>query len=461
MSNALQKAEGGKLPEVLTTTPQPMRFSPPPPLRSELRGTMWIGVAIVMLFFVIGGGWAATAPLSGAAIAGGMVSPESSRQTVQHLEGGIIREFRVREGDHVNANDVLLVLQSVSAQSEVGQLTARLRALAAQEARLEAERTGQKAIRFAHPSLRDQNDPEVRAAIERQLHQFETRKANDDTRVSILQQQIAQLQEQIAGADRQLQGVRRQRALIREELASVEELFRKGYEKKPRLLELKRTEAGLTGNEGELLSRAARAREAIGESRLEITNIRVERLAEVDKELTEVQTTRIEIEQQIENSLDKLTRTTLVAPVSGVVLNLRFKTPGGVIRPGEPVLDIVPEKDDLIIDARVSPRDIDDVHAGLDAYVIFPSYSQRTLHRIAGQVKHVSADSFEDERTGERYYQAKIKVDRDDLKREAPEIVLQAGLPAEVFITTTERTLLDYLVEPLSPIIERSFRETY
>jgi HlyD family secretion protein len=432
---------------------------PTPSLRSELRGPARLGVVILAAFFVVGGGWAATAPISGAAIASGVVSPDGSRQRIQHLEGGIIREIRVRDGDRVQTGDVLMVLADVSRQSEVGQLATRLQALAATEARLQAERRSAPQIAFDHPALADRTDPEVRKVTEQQVNQFVTRKANDASQEAILTQRIAQLKQQIVGAEKQLASVRRQGWLISEELVVVKEMYEKGYEKKSRLLSLQRTEADLQGQEGELLSRIARAEEQIGETNLQIINIGIKRKEDIDQQLAETQGRRIETEQQIKDSLDKLARTSIVAPVSGTVLDLRFKTTGGVVRPGEEVLDIIPNDDKLIIDARISPNDADDVHAGQHAYVIFPSFPQRNLRRIDAQVRTVSADAFEDERTGERYFTAKIEVDRQQLHKLDPPVQLTPGMPADAFIATVDRTLLEYLIQPLLFTVEHSFRE--
>lgn len=236
-------------------------------------------------------------------------------------------------------------------------------------------------------------------------------------------------------------------------------MYEKGYERKSRLLALQRAEAELTGQEGELLSQIARAEEQIGETKLQIINITVKRKEDIDQQLSETQARRAEVEQQIRQSLDRLSRTTLVAPVSGTVLDLRFKTAGGVIRPGEEVLSIVPSDEKLVIDARVSPQDVDDVHAGQHAYVIFPSFPQRSLHRIDARVRTVSADALQEEHTGKSYYRAEVEIDREQLKQLDPQIELMPGMPAEAFIATTERTVLEYLIQPFLLVIERSFRE--
>jgi HlyD family type I secretion membrane fusion protein len=222
---------------------------------------------------------------------------------------------------------------------------------------------------------------------------------------------------------------------------------------------LKRSEAELLGTEGDLLAQIAGAREAIGEAKLKIANLKIERLEQVDQELSETQANRVEVEKQIQESLDRLSRTAIVAPTDGTVMDLRFKTPGGVIRAGDPVLDIVPDHDELVIEARVAPQDIDTVHAGQSAYVMFPSFPQRSLHRIAGDVTQVSPDAFHDEKTGQSYFSARVKVDPAVLATEAPEIRLSPGLPAEVYIRTVERTLLEYLAQPILQVAERTFRE--
>ena len=433
--------------------------APPPPLMAEVRGSLALGLSALVLFFVVGGVWAATAPLSGAAIAPGIVSPERSRQTVQHLEGGIIRDLTVREGEIVAAGDLLVVLEDVRAQSEVGALTSRLRVLVATEARLRAERAGAESIAFDHASLVDRDDPDVRAAIEAEINQFHTRRENALSRTAILRQRTSQLDKQIEGLERQLIGVKQQFLLITEEVKIVEGLYEKGLARMPRLLALQRTLAQLMGSEGGLVASIVRAREAIGETELRIVNLTIERQEEIDQQLAGVRGERAALDEQIRASLDRLRRTEIRAPVAGTVLGLRYKTTGGVIGPGEAILDLVPLDGDLVIEARVSTTDIDNVRAGQNAYIVFPSFAQRSLKRISGTVERLSPDALEDDRTGERYYTARVTVDRQRLHDIAPEIELSPGMPAEVFIETGERTMLEYLLQPFLQSVERAFRE--
>ncbi len=274
-----------------------------------------------------------------------------------------------------------------------------------------------------------------------------------------MRQRTVQLEKQIEGFVRQLQSIKRQFALIGEEVADVNELLQKGLARKQRLLALQRTEAQLEGSEGELVARIARTKEAIGETKLQIVNMQIGRREEIDQRLAQVRGERAALEEQIRASLDRLRRTEIRAPVAGTVLSLRYKTTGGVIRPGDPILDLVPLEGELVIEARVSTNDIDNVRSGQSAYIVFSSFAQRNLKRISGRVDRVSPDTLEDDRSGERYYAVRVTVDRLRLHEIAPEIELAPGMPAEVFIETGERTMLEYLMQPFLQSVERAFRE--
>lgn len=417
------------------------------------------GLAIVVAFFGIGGLWATFAPLSSAAIAPGVVSPKSSRQTVQHLEGGIIKEIKVKEGDSVTAGQTLFVLDDTSARTDVTMLQSRSWNFGALESRLIAERDQKNDIAFAPELMRNLTNPEVRGIIDAQVNQFETRRKNDESHRSILRQQIAQYNEQIEGLEEQLASAVSQSKLIDEETEGVQELVDKGLERKPRLLALQRNQAELLGQQGDLKARIAQAREAIGGAELEVMKIDIDRRENVEAQLADTQASKAEIDQQLRERMDRLSRTAIVAPVAGKVLDMRFKTPGGVVKPGEAVADIVPTDDTLVIDARVSIKDIDVVRAGLKAAVVFPAYRQRTLPRLEAKVTSVSADTLTDERTGERYYTARVEVDRDKIHKIAPIIELQPGMASEVFIATGDRTMLAYLFGPFLDTLRRSFRE--
>jgi HlyD family type I secretion membrane fusion protein len=431
----------------------------PRSLKRELRSASRVALILTLIFFAVGGIWAGTAELAGAVIAAGVVNPQGSRKTIQHLEGGIIHAFEVREGDRVDAGQPLVVLEDVTARAEHEALRGRRILLAARNARLKAEREGAKRIVFDHPALAELDDPRVRDAIEKETNRFITREQYDSFRRGILGQRAAQLEAQIAGVKRQLEGVHEQQRLILRETKIVAEMVDKGYERLPRLLALQRSQAERTAVEGELNAQIARAREAMSEISLQIAGIDGQRLDEVDGELVKTQEQMNEIDEVIRKTTDRLARTVVTSPVSGIVHDMRFKTAGGVIRPGEPIMDVVPTGDEFIIEASISPRDVDDVHAGQEAYITFPSYPQRTIVRVPAKVRQVSPDALNDKQADKRFYAAKIELDPAKLRELAPMIELTPGLPADVFIATTERTVLEYLMQPLQQIVERGMRE--
>ena len=429
-------------------------------LHSELRASCLFGIAVIGIF--LGGGtlWAVRAPLSGAVIANGVIGFESERQTIQHLEGGIIKEIRVTEGDIVTAGSTLLVLDDTTARARTEELRNRIRTLAAEEARLLAERARNAQIDFNHALLHPADDPEVALVTAQQTSLFEARARNFGTRRNILKKRIGQIKKQIEGLAIQLRGVRTQLRLVREEAEGVAELVKKGYERKPRLLALLRAEADVGATEGELITSIARGEEAISETEIRITNLETDLLEKVDTRLTQVTAERVSAEKFYRETTDRLSRTIVVSPIDGVVLDVRFKTVGGVIRAGEPILDIVPTGDDeLIINARIRPTDIDEVATGSSATVMFSAFQQRYLKRIKGEVVQVSADAFRDEATRERFYLVDVKIDRAHLEAVAPELELTAGMPADVFITTKRRTVAEYLIQPVVRSFERAFRE--
>jgi HlyD family type I secretion membrane fusion protein len=324
---------------------------------------------------------------------------------------------------------------------------------------LVAARAGAGAVVFDDPALAERTNPEIADAIERETGQFEARRSNDLLRAGILGQRIEQSKRQIDAFERQLLGMRQQQSLLREELSVVVEMYKKGYERKPRMLALQRAEADSVAREGALMANIAQAEAAIAEVQLEIANLKAERMEELDATLAEVVTKRRQAEELIRKSADQVQRSAVRAPVSGIVFNSHFKTPGGVIRPGEPILEIVPLDEELIVDARLSTRDIDEVHKGQPAHIIFPTFPQRHIQRIRATVTSISADAFMDDQARETFYTVKVKIDRDHLHAAAPNAVLEPGMPAEVFIATGDRTVLDYLVQPLKLAIERSMKE--
>ena len=429
-------------------------------LDTMIRRPVQLGLIVIVAFFVGFGGWATLAPLSSAAIAPGVLNPDGSRRTVQHLEGGIIRDILVRDGDYVEAGQMLVTLEGTSASAMVGMLRNQYFNLAALHARLVAEQRERVSIAFPD-WLREiaQTSATVAEALTQQTELFRNRREAQEGRVGTLNQRIAQLNEEIRGLQAQINSQTTQLDLIAQEIEDVSFLLERGLERRSRLLSLERAQADLEGTRAENRAAIARARQAIGEAELQIITQQRTFQDEVAGQLSQVQGELAALEERLRASQDVLTRTQITAPVSGRVVQLRFRTAGGVIQPGEPILDIVPTEEDLIIDARVSPTDIDVVHEGLEAQVHLLAFAQRNLPRISGLVRTVSADAITDQNTGQSHFTVQVEVPRDELDKLGADIELAPGMPAEVLIITGERTLLNYFLTPITDTFRRGFRE--
>jgi HlyD family secretion protein len=436
----------------------PPLASPVIPDRPAARAPILAGLAIVALFFGGFGGWAAWAPLSSAAVAPGQVRVDSHRKTVQHLEGGIIREILVREGDEVRAGQVLIRLDDTQPGATSDALSGQYDALRALEARLIAERDWLPAIDFPPILAQRRGNPAIQAMLAGQETIFSSRRRALDGQLGILKQRIEQLRSEIAGYRAQVASLEMQSALIKTEIQGAEELAHKGLERKTRLLELQREAANLEGNRGQQLNLIARAEQGIGETEMQMVDLANKLSNEVVAELRDTQTKLAEIEEKLRAALDVKGRTEIVAPQSGLIVNLRHFTSGGVLKAGEPVLDVVPQDDKLIIEAEVRPLDIEAVHAELPAEVRLTAYKQRRTPTVSGTVVHVSADSLLNERTGQPYYVAHVEIAPEQLAR-LEGVKLYPGMPAEVMIVTGKRTALEYLLDPVRDSFARAFRE--
>jgi len=431
---------------------------PPRRVSDSARGTIIAGMSILAVFFGGFGTWAALAPLDSAVIALGVVKVEGNRKTVKHLDGGIVKELLVKEGDRVEKGQVLIRLDETDARARIDIFSGQYDSLKALESRLLAERDGLDTIRFPDFLLDRAGDDNVFEMLAGQINVFETRRASLAGQIAVLQQRIAQLRTQIGGFQAQKRSQERQLELIREELAGTRELHEKGYAPKTRVLALERKAASIEGESGELIADIARTRQAIGEAKLQIAQLQKERLAEATTELRDVQTRLGEVEPRLGWAKEMLSRTELAAPEAGYVLGLTAFTVGGVIAPGERVLDIVPADNTLIIEARIQPSDIDDVYAGMPAEVQLTAYKRRVVPTVDGVLTWVSADRLTDDRSGEAYYVAYVEIDPESLA-EVGEIRLYPGMPAQVMIATGARTAFDYLIGPLTSSFDRAFRE--
>ena len=427
--------------------------------RLGLRFPIVIGCIIIALFFGILGGWAALAPLESAAIASGEVTIDTKRKTIQHLEGGIIGDILVRDGDVVAAGQVLIRLAEIQFRAELKLLQGRYVTASAVEARLIAERDGRTDIAFPDWLLDRLVEPEIIETVSGQVNIFTSRQESLNHQTLILRQRIAQFGEEIIGLEGQIESENVQLSLIAEESEDVRKLVAKGLARRPRLLALEREAAALEGRRSQNLAGIARAKQSISEADLRISELKTAIVNEVVQQLSETQAELFDLADRIRASKDKLARTEVRAPISGTVVNLQVHTPGGVIASGAPLLDIVPSDDPLVIEARIDPSDIDVVRIGLEAQVRISAFSQRNISPILGVVNYVSADRLTDERTGAVYFIARIHLEEKDILAALKGAELQPGMQAEVMIATGERTALEAIISPISSSFDRAFRE--
>ncbi|ALO44764.1 HlyD family type I secretion periplasmic adaptor subunit [Pseudohongiella spirulinae] len=414
-----------------------------------------IGMLIFLLVFGGFGLWAALAPLDGAAHAPGQVTVRSNKQLVQHLEGGIVRDILARNGDAVDAGQALLVLDDTQPLAQLEIVNGQFTALKAVEARLIAERDGLDRIQF--PMEITALDSNAQSEMLSQTQIFHTRKESLEGSIEVLEQRIEQLQSRLQGL-RALQESKQELATsFQEELDDVRSLLTEGFADKNRLRELERQAAQLRGEAAELTSSISSTEIEIGETRLQILQLRREFQNEVANQLAEIQTNLKDHSERMRALRDVVSRTTIRSPASGIVNGLQVHTIGGVIAPGNPIAEVVPQSDELIVEARVSPIDIDRVSAGQQATIRFSSFSS-AVPNIFGQVINVSADSFTDQATGAQYYTARVEVTPEGLEN-LGDLTLLPGMPAEVFIATGSRTFLQYLMKPITNALARSFIE--
>lgn len=430
-----------------------------PSLVKAIRKMFLAGFSAVGLFGAGVGVWGALAPLAAGAVAPGIISPDGSRRTVQHLEGGIIRTLKVRDGDEVKAGDPLVVLQSTLASATHDMLLEQARTLMATRARLEAEHIGAGSIQFP-AELTEGRSRKLLEIVRGQRALFLKRHVSLETEMKILDDRTSQFEEQIHAVRAQVNSVETQMKLIEEEISAKDKLLKAGLVTKPEILRLLRTQAALVGERGEYLGSIAEIRQKIGELVTQRLSLEAERAEEVSAEMEEVRAQYADVSERLNASEDVLSRTVVTAPVSGRIANLRFKSEKGVILAGEPILDIVPTEEKLLIDAHVMPNDIDVVSIGLEATVHLTAYSSRGLPRVRGVVRTISADSVFDEASKQSYYLVRVEIAAEELATLDRDIVLVPGMPAEVLIVTGERTFLEYLLEPLQAAFRRGFRET-
>ncbi|MCK1594631.1 HlyD family type I secretion periplasmic adaptor subunit [Bradyrhizobium sp. 164] len=432
---------------------------------------IFTGLAILVVWLGCFGVWAAVAPLNSAVVASGTFVATGQNKLVQHFEGGIIREIAVKDGDVVEANQVLVRMDDTPANAKLKRLVLKKYRLLAMKARLEAEMSSSDAIETPAELRENARDPEIKAILERQRAELQARRASLVTEESVLLKQIAGLEESIRGYQAQVQSTKERIALFAEELKDKNSLLGQQLVRKSDVLALRRSEASLGGDLGEYLGRIADSKERIAQANERIAQLHATALRDAIKELRETEAELDDGEEQIRAAQDVVDRGDVRSPVRGIVVKNNFHTPGGVVSPGAVILELLPIGDERIIEARVNPKDISHVSVGQEALVRLSALNQRITPMVGASVIYVSADVLAEQVQGKtetrpdgdtrrEFYVVRVRLDKDEILRRMPEFIPMPGMPADVYIKTGERTFFEYIMKPVLDSFSRAFRET-
>ena len=430
---------------------------------------IFAGLAILVVWLGCFGVWAGVAPLNSAVVAPGTFVATGQNKLVQHFEGGIIREIAVKDGDAVEANQVLVRMDDTAADTKLRRLVIKKYRQLAMKARLEAEMRSSETIETPAAFSESARDPETKGILERQRAELRARKASLATEESVLWKQIAGLEESIRGYEAQVQSTKDRIALFVEELKDKDSLLSQQLVRKSDVLALRRSEASLGGDLGELLGRIADSRERIAQANERITQLHSTALRDAIKELRETETDLDDVEEQIRAVQDVVDRVDVRSPVHGIVVKKNFHTPGGVVSPGAVILELLPIGEERIIEAHVNPKDISHVSVGQQALVRLSALNQRITPMVGASVIYVSADALAeqvktetrpDSDTRREFYVVRVRLDQDDILRRMPEFIPTPGMPADVYVKTGERTFFEYIMKPIFDSFSRAFRET-
>ncbi|WP_417493205.1 HlyD family type I secretion periplasmic adaptor subunit [Maricaulis sp.] len=420
----------------------------------RIRNANRLGYAIILSVF--GGliGWSVLAPISSAVIAPGEIRGQTEVQSIQHLEGGIISEILVSEGDRVAEGDILIRLDDTGPRAEMAQIEARLTELTARRARLAAEREGLEEIDFDRyfRTITVSEDSENIIAAQRAV--FTTRRDTRQTEIEVMRNRIGQYHERISGLQAQYDSETRQLELIEEELVGLRSLYERGLTPRTRVLALERDAEALRGSRGSRIADIAGTQSAIGQTEVEIAQLYNSFIEEVAADEADVGAQIAELRERRVAVADALERTEVTSPRSGYVLGLDVHTLGGVVRPGVPLMQVSPENQPLVISAKIPPTQIDRIAPGAPARIRFSTFQGRQTPEWPGSVLTISADRLVEAETGMPYYLALIAMEGD-----GPDIEIVPGMPVEVFITSGSRSAIDYLLRPMTDRLARAFRE--
>jgi HlyD family secretion protein len=430
--------------------------------RTDPRGSIRRNqVAGLIAFAFLAGGvgsWAATVDISGAVIAPGLLVVDTNVKKVQHPTGGIVGEIRVRDGDRVEAGDVVVRLDDTITRANLAIVTKGLTELTARKARLEAERDGADAIIFPAELTERSSDERVAHVIAGEQRLFDLRQTARVGQKQQLRQRIAQIKQEIRGQKAQSKAKAEEIELVEQELKGARMLFERNLYPITKMTNLRRAATRVRGEKGSLISAIARSKARIAETELEIIQIDRDLASEVARELREIDAKIGEFVERKVTAEDELKRMDLRAPQAGTVHQSTAHTVGGVINSGEEIMLIVPKADNLAVEVKVAPQDIDQLSFGQTALLRFSAFNQRTTPEISGAISRISADITTEERTGQSYYTVRIAMADEEISR-LGKVALQPGMPVEAFIKTGDRKVISYLVKPLNDQITRAFRE--
>lgn len=446
---------------MLQMNPEKLQIEPPSeskPKRVAYDSYLMVGFGLIAALIVGFFTWSFFAPIQGAVIAPGTVVVEGKPKTLQHLDGGIVGEILVVDGDVVREGDVVMRLDPTSLNANRDLLNLRLNEAEALRARLIAERDNLSRVPWRSKFPIEERTPALELIIQDQEKLFETRRQAYRGEVSQLQKRLEQANEQIVGFQSQSVAIEQQLEINTRELAGLRELFKEGHVSETRVLNLEREQASLSGEVARISAEIARTRTAISETEIEILQVT---RARAETALTELRIKESEIsdlEQQLIMASDQVGRVDILAPVSGRVHNMTVTTLGGVITPANPIMDIIPDTARLIVESRVEPSYVDQLYLGQSTTVRLSAFNQRTTPELNGEVSSISANTTIDEITGAPYYTVKIEIPPEELSR-LNGLVLVPGMPAEAFMQTDERTVVNYLLKPATDQLTRAFRE--
>ncbi|MFL6816991.1 MAG: HlyD family type I secretion periplasmic adaptor subunit [Bradyrhizobium sp.] len=426
--------------------------------QQSIRVHLIVGLAIVLVLGGGLGGWAATAEISGALIAPGSVVVESNVKKVQHPTGGVVGEVRARDGDVVNAGDIVVRLDDTVTKASLAIVTKNLDGLWARAARLQAEQQGVDQILFPRMLLDRAADPDVKTVIASETKLFDVRVNGRVGQKAQLRERITQLNEEIAGLSAQERAKDQEIALVEKELRGVRDLYEKHLVQISRLTTLERDAARLNGERAQYIASRAQARGKITETELQIIQVDKDMVSDVSKDLRETNDKVGEFVERKVTAEDQLRRVDIRAPQHGMVLQSSVHTVGGVITAGDAIMMIVPQADDLQVEAKVNPQDIDKLQIGQKTLLRLSAFNQRTTPELNGVVSRVSPDVTTEQRTGQSYYTIRVSMAAQEIAR-LGDVKLIPGMPVEAFVQTGDRTMLSYLVKPLSDQLKRTFRE--